>query len=80
MYHFKLTCSFHCSLIHSPQHNEHRRTFCTKGDSLHYIMSEGTFCSRAICPGEHSAVGQYVWGNIVHGRNLALKTKTEISL
>ena len=34
----------------------------------------------AECPGEHCAVGQYVQGDIVHGVNLALKTKTEINL
>ena len=33
----------------------------------------------AECPGEHCAVRQYVQGDIVHGRNLALKTKTEIN-
>ena len=43
-------------------------------------MSRGTLCCRAICPGEHCAVGQYVQGNIVHGGNLALKTKAEINL
>ena len=31
-------------------------------------------------PVEHCAEGQYVQGNIVHGGNLALKTKTEINL
>ena len=67
--------------MHSAQHNEHRRTFCTKGDSLHYGgMSRGTLCCRAICPGEHCAVGQYFIGDILQGGNLALKTKTEINL
>ena len=32
------------------------------------------------CPGEHCTVGQYFIGDIVHGGNLALKTKTEINL
>ena len=34
----------------------------------------------AECLGEHCIVGQYVQGDIVHGGNLALKTKTEIDL
>ena len=32
------------------------------------------------CPGKYCALGQYVQGDIVHGGNLALKTKTEINL
>ena len=45
----------------------------------HFAL-RGTVCTMAECPGEHCAVGQYIQGDIVHGGNLALKTKTEINL
>ena len=73
-WHFKLTCSFHCSIVHSAQHHESRGTFCTKGDCLCYgRMSWGILCPRAICPG--GGVGHSTWGG-----NPALKTEINLCL